>query len=79
MLVVFPERCKYFAASKQSSSNSDDIKIYTSIKNKDLEPIKTKADIGSIFGSQVVVANGESTKIVFENTLKRGILYILLI
>lgn len=72
MLVVFPERCKYFAASKQSSSNSDDIKIYTSIKNKDLEPIKTKADIGSIFGSQVVAANGESTKIVFKNTFKKG-------
>ena len=73
VLVVFPFGCKYFAASKQSSSDSDNIKIYTSIKNEDIEPvIKTKADIGSIFGSQVVVANGEDTKIVFENSFKEG-------
>lgn len=72
ILAVFPSNCKYFAVSKQSVSSSDAIKIYKNISANDIESIKTKADIGSVFGAQKAEADGSDTKLIFNNTFKEG-------
>ena len=72
VLAVFPSNCKYFAVSKQSASNSDAIKIYTHITANDIGTIRTKADIGTVFGAQKVEADGSSSKFIFNNTFKEG-------
>lgn len=72
ILAIFPSNCKYFAVSKQSSSSSDSIKIYTNINASDIKPIRTKADIGSVFGAQKVEADGSDTKLIFNNIFKEG-------
>lgn len=72
VLAIFPSNCKYFAVSRQSYSAFDAIKIYASINANDIEAIKTKADIGSVFGAQKVEADGSSSKFIFNNTFKEG-------
>lgn len=76
LFVVFPDNCKYFAASKQSQSNSDSIEIYSYINYEEIEQLKSelnkKSDIGSVFGAQRVEADGSDTKFEFINTLKEG-------
>lgn len=73
-LAIFPDNCKYYAVSRFGASGlvSDGIAIYKNISSQDIVKIRTKADVGSIFGAQKVEADGSDTKLIFSNTFKEG-------